>query len=100
MFLAMPGGALVHVLLTFTCAGHVLAAESCLSAVIERTLGIWTCTCYRCIALYVVSTASRTHTREYICYWLGLCRMVSSDGMRILQTSEEKRKDEKRHKKS
>jgi len=54
MFRAMPGGALVHVLLTFTCVGHVLAAASCLSAVTERTLGIWLCTCYRCIALYVV----------------------------------------------
>jgi hypothetical protein len=59
MFRAMPGGALVHVLLTFTCAGHVLAAESCLAAVTERTLGIWSCTCYRRIALYVVSIASR-----------------------------------------
>jgi len=54
MFRAMPGGALVHVLLAFTCVGHVLAAERCLSAVIERALGIWPCTCYRCIALYVV----------------------------------------------
>jgi hypothetical protein len=91
----------VHVLFTFTCVGHVLAAERCLPAITERALGIWPSTCYSCIALCVVLTASRTQAREYrtICYWLGLCRMVCSEDMRIGKTSEEKRQDEKRQKK-